>query len=481
MSKPKTVFVSGRFNILHPGHVRLLRAAKDYGSRLVVGVESDRLAGFAAHISEAIRLEGVQSSIFVDEAFIFDEDVTEVIGRLKPDLVVKGKEHEASSNPELSVLERYGGRLVFTSGESIFSSLDLLRREFHLHQTGTVSLPADYLSRHSIEKSSLRTLVSDFGNLKVCVFGDLIVDEYITCDPLGMSQEDPTIVVTPIDSSRFLGGAGIVAAHAASLGADVKFMSVTGNDDLSGWALRELAEQGVDSHIAVDETRPTTWKKRYRCRGKTLLRVSELHQEPISSELQADILAKVELALEDSDLLVFADFNYGLLTQSLVDQVIIMAKRLGVFIAADSQSSSQIGDISRYVDVDLITPTEREARISLRDTGDGLVVLAERLRRQSRAHNIIVTLGEEGLLVHAPNGTERNRDNWQTDRIEALNPAPRDASGAGDSLLIVGAMTMACGGTIWDAAILGSLAASVQVARIGNTPLGVDELVCEIT
>ena len=66
--------------------------------------------------------------------------------------------------------------------------------------------------------------------MKVCIVGDLIVDEYITCNPLGMSQEDPTIVVTPVEEEQFLGGAGIVAAHAVGLGASVDFFSVVGSD-----------------------------------------------------------------------------------------------------------------------------------------------------------------------------------------------------------------------------------------------------------
>ena len=62
---------------------------------------------------------------------------------------------------------------------------------------------------------------------------NLIVDEYIQCDPLGMSQEDPTIVVTPIISNKFLGGSSIIAAHAASLGCkNVKLISVTGKDEI---------------------------------------------------------------------------------------------------------------------------------------------------------------------------------------------------------------------------------------------------------
>ena len=63
MTKLITVFVSGCFNILHPGHLRLLRSAKEYGDRLIVAVESDPLAGAAAHVPEGLRLDGVKDGL----------------------------------------------------------------------------------------------------------------------------------------------------------------------------------------------------------------------------------------------------------------------------------------------------------------------------------------------------------------------------------------------------------------------------------
>ena len=469
----RTVFVSGNFNVLHPGHLRLLRFARECGERLIVAVNSDRIAGNAAHVPELLRLEGVQSNSWVDEAFVTDTAVTEVIARLRPDVVVKGKEHEVRFNPELTALEQYGGRLLFSSGETMFSSLDLLRKEFSETDLRSIALPHSYLERHGIEKTRLRALLHQFASMKVCVVGDLIVDEYITCEPLGMSQEDPTIVVTPVDSARFVGGAGIVAAHAAGLGAQVYFATVTGTDASREFALNKLAAAGVHAHLLADDSRPTTLKQRFRSKGKTLLRVSHLHQGAISTQLQTRLLEYLEEAMQGANLLVFSDFNYGCLPQTVVDKTILMARARGVMLAADSQSSSQVGDVSRFHDMDLLTPTEREARISTRNREDGLVVLAQALREQSSVRNILLKLGEEGLLIHA--GSETSSE-WLTDRIGVLNSAPKDIAGAGDSLLIASALTLACGGSIWEAACLGSLAAAVQVGRVGNTPIQHEEL-----
>jgi len=476
--KPRlTVFVSGAFNILHPGHLRLLRLARECGGRLVVGVLSDRIAGKGAHVPQHLRLEGVQSNSWVDEAFLIDEPMTDVIARLRPDIVLKGKEHESQFNPELAVLAQYGGRLLFSSGETIFSSVDLLRKEFAGSRLLSIDLPHEYLARHGIETSRLKALLGRFSAVKVCVVGDLIIDEYITCEPLGMSQEDPTIVVTPVDTTRFMGGAGIVAAHAAGLGAQVQFVSVVGNDALCKFALDGLAASGVKSRLLADESRPTTLKQRFRSKGKTLLRVSRLHQSAISAQLQTRLLEYLEDAIQGAGLLVFSDFNYGCLPQTVVDKILPVAQARGIMLAADSQSSSQVGDISRFRDMDLLTPTEREARISTRNREDGLVVLAQSLCQQSAAHNILLKLGEEGLLIHPGNDTSGN---WVTDRISSLNSAPKDVSGAGDSLLITSALTLASGGNIWEAACLGSLAAAIQVGRVGNSPLHYSELLREL-
>ena len=199
--------------------------------------------------------------------------------------------------------------------------------------------------------------------------------------------------------------------------------------------------------------------------------MSHLYQGAISIAHQNKMLELIKQGINDTNLLVFSDFNYGCLPQSLVNNIMNITKNHKLFVAADSQSSSQVGDISRFKNMDLLTPTEREARISTRNHEDGLVVLAERLRQDSMAKNILLKLGEEGLLVY----TREDKNDRSTDRITNLNNAVKDEAGAGDSLLITSAMAMACGADIWEAACLGSLAAALQVGRIGNTPLSLDE------
>jgi rfaE bifunctional protein kinase chain/domain len=475
MSK-KIVFISGHFNILHPGHLRLFRFAKTFGDYLIVGVESDKIAKEAAYVKENLRMDGVINNSLVDEVILINKPIIEIIKKIKPNIIVKGKEHEKQTNPEEEVLREYGGKLIFTSGETILSSYDFIKKEFQKSNDESIKLPYEYMKRHKIKINKLCEIIKNFTKLNIVVIGDLIVDEYITCEPLGMSQEDPTIVVSPVDSKKFIGGAGIVAAHAAGLGANVKFYTVSGYDETRKFAVNYLKSIGVKSEIIIDKSRPTTLKQRYRSKGKSLLRVSHLHQNPIPTEIQKNILLNIKKNKDLINLSVFSDFNYGCLPQSIVDDLTSYWNLKGVMQVADCQTSSQIGDISRYRGMEFVTPTEHEARVSLQNREDGLVVLAEKLRSKSNAKNIILKLGEDGILLHSNNSQSK----WVTDRIEALNSNAKDVSGAGDSLLIASAMTRASGGTIWEAALIGSLAAALQVARVGNIPLKSEELLREL-
>ncbi|MEY4249162.1 MAG: hypothetical protein RJA87_795 [Pseudomonadota bacterium] len=470
----KIIFISGNFNILHPGHLRLFRFAAELGGRLVVGVNAGGNEGVT--VEQAMRLEDVRAIAAVHEAIALAEEPEVFIARLRPDYVVKGKEYQGLQNVEQAVVDSYGGTLLFSSGEVRFYSTELLSSDRGKRAKSTIVKPTDFPRRNGFGIDGLAATVEAFSRLKVVVIGDLIVDDYINCDPLGMSREDPTLVVTPVESKRYVGGAGIVAAHARGLGAAVTFISVAGEDDAAQFARTELTDQGVAVQIFTDPTRPTTLKQRFRASGKTLLRVNHLRQLSVSPELQDQLIKAAEAALQDADVLLFADFNYGCLAQPVVDQISACGKARGVLMAADSQASSQMSDISRFKGMCLITPTEHEVRLALREEEAGLIIIAERLQRAADVENLVITLAGEGLLIYAPKG-----ENYHTDRLPAFNNAPKDVAGAGDSFFTCAAMALRAGADIWQATYLGSIAAAWQVSHIGNTQLTAAELLRELT
>ena len=333
-------FVSGNFKVIHPGHIRLLRFAKEMADLLVVGVLPRN--DFNADIDEQDRLYNVQALSMVDYACMVNDPLDDTLRALRPDYVVKGKEHEQTDNIEWQVLEEIGGKLIFSSGQPLPSAMDCVSAAPVQASTRLIQ-PHAYMERHSLCVRSLTNLVERIKKVNVCVVGDVIVDEYINCDALGMSQEDPTVVVTPIDTQRYLGGAGIVAAHAAGLGANVNFAAVCGEGGATDFVSEKCQDYGVTCNLFSDSTRPTTLKQRYRCRGKTMLRVSHLRQHGVDKKLTEEMLAKLRPQVAKAQLLIFSDFNYGCLPQPLVDQLTEWANAKQTLIAADSQSSSQMG------------------------------------------------------------------------------------------------------------------------------------------
>ncbi|MGA2043844.1 MAG: PfkB family carbohydrate kinase [Roseiarcus sp.] len=466
-------FVSGNFNVVHPGHLRLFKFAAEISDRLVVGVNPDDHQGVA--MPSALRVEGVRAIGMVGDAILLDAPPERFIAALRPEFVVKGKEFEGQDNPEEPVVAAYGGRLVFSSGEMRFSSGALLRREFTTMNFSAIRKPLEYPRRHGFTLFEIKASLARFSGMRVLVVGDLIIDDYITCEPLGMSQEDPTIVVSPIDTTTFVGGAGVVSAHARGLGAEVHFCSVVGEDEGAEFARASLEAQGVGIDLFPDSTRPTTRKQRFRAHNKTLLRVNDLRQHAASHEIQARMLAAIERRLPSTDVLLFSDFNYGCLPQALVDEVAERAARRGILMAADSQASSQLSDVSRFKRMTLITPTEREARLATQDSAAGLAYLSEHLCAKARARNVVITLGSEGMLVW---GAKSGR--YLADRLPAFNTLPKDPAGAGDSLFTGMAMALRAGVDIWQSAYIGAIAAACQVSRVGNSPLSLRDLTDEI-
>jgi len=471
--KNKIVLITGNFNVLHTGHLRMFAFAKKFGKKLLVGVISDKIAGKSAILNEKLRLEMVKNSNLVTKAIILKEPISKFIKKNKPNFVVKGKEHENKYNKEYEILKKYGGKLIFSSGESILSSKDLIKKEFDRTNIQQIELPKNYMIRHKLSRERLIDIIKKFKNIKALVIGDLILDEYITCQPLGMSQEDSSIVVNSIDNEYFLGGAGIVSAHAAGLGANSSLISVVGKDSYLGIIKKKLKSSKVTNNLITEQNRQSICKKRFRSENQVLFRLSELTRSSISKSTQKKILNECKNKIKKIDLVIFSDFNYGTLNQDLVNKIILICKKNKVMMAADSQSSSQFGDIARFKGMDLITPTEHEARISTKNYDDGLVTMIDKLRALSKAKNIILKLGAEGSLIHT---RILKRNNLLTDRISTLNSSPQDVMGAGDAMLTASTLALKVGANIWEASLIGSIAAAIQVGIRGNTPLKLDEI-----
>ena len=468
--KEKIVFVSGKFNIVHPGHLRLLNFAKNCGDKLVVGLLADESDGVVVGFDD--RKTAVESLEAVNEVIVTtSEGLVDLLESLKPDVVVKGREYARQFNIEKETVKSYGGRLLFSGGDVTFSSRDLIKREILKQNLFELERESEFLTARNSSHGKLASVMQKFSNKKGLVIGDVILDEYIYCDPIGMSQEDPTIVVSPTEKKTFLGGAGIVAAHIVGLGAQADLITICGRDDAAEIIKRNLSKYGVGANCVIDDSRPSILTQRFKAEAKTLLRVSDLRSHDISDELINEILHIFVKKLPDLDFLVFSDFNYGALPQILVDKLIELCRHRQVPYFVDSQSSSQVGDVSRFKGAEIIFATEREARIAVNDQKSGLQVVANDLICSAKGNNLFLKLGSEGVLILSDNRK------FETELIQAFNSNPKDVAGAGDAMLATAVLAICSGSSVWEAGYLSSIASAIQVSRAGNIPIQQGEII----
>jgi len=130
----RIVFTNGVFDILHPGHLRYLQAARRHGDLLIVGLNSDasvrRNKGPERPINpEAERAEVLEALECVDAVSIFDEDTpADIIRRVQPDILVKGADWPADQIVGRETVEARGGRVILEPVEQGYSTTDIINR-----------------------------------------------------------------------------------------------------------------------------------------------------------------------------------------------------------------------------------------------------------------------------------------------------------------------------------------------------------------
>ena len=139
----------------------------------------------------------------------------------------------------------------------------------------------------------------------------------------------------------------------------------------------------------------------------------------------------------------------------------------------DLQCSSQVGDIKKFVDFDLICPTEKEARIAIDTKEFGIEWVANKTIEKTRSKNLVMKLGAEGFITY-----ETKKDGFiNRQYFPALNVNPLDVTGAGDSLIAAFAVGLTSGLSLMESSVLGAIIASIAVQNMGNLPVNNHQLI----
>lgn len=475
------VLCNGHFNVIHPGHMRFLHHAKEHGDKLIVALMSNAIleANNEGHrfFSEKERATAVSALECVDNVIVLHElDLDSLIEILPPLTFVMGKEFEVERRNDVSsnidAVTEKGGTVIFHSGEISYSSSDLFHNNASNLQKDKNQMFAGVCKRLNIGSKALSGIIDNFNSQEILVLGDTIVDQFVACDAVGMSAEAPVIVLKELEDNQYIGGAAIVAAHVKTLGAKCSFVSVIGDDVPGEFVENELKSQNIDAHLFTDSERPTTYKVRYMVENQKMFRVSRLEEKSIPINLEVKVIEKLVELIPGMDGVIISDFVYGMVTPNILKAVVDTAKEHDVRLFGDLQCSSQIGNVLKFQEFDLISPTEREARIALSDHDSGIEKIAMKLLKQSSSKSLIVTLGSNGFIAyHNFDGT-----GVESQHFPALCANPIDVAGAGDTLLSAIALGKCAGAGFMESVALGACAASIAVNRIGNIPVALQEL-----
>lgn len=476
----KWIMVHGVFDLVHPGHIRHLRFAKEKGDILIASITSDEHVAKGEdrpYINQELRAENLAALEIVDYVVINDfKTPISILKSLKPDIFVKGSEYAGNrldakerTLEEKMTVESYGGKMIYSPGDVVFSStkiLDKFKPKIENEKLRTI------LEAQKIDKEYFMNILDGFPKRKVLVVGDTIIDKYTYCVSLGKTTKTPTLSIKHDYSEVFLGGAAIVAKHVHELGGNVGFLTLLGDDDNGKKVTKEFAESDIKFSYAVDELRPTTEKERFWAESYKLLQVDKVENEPMSTTLLDEFLSEYKNLMGSYDVVVFSDFRHGIFTKKTIQEFVDIAKSKNKIIIADTQVSNRWGNIADYKNIDLICPNEAEARFALGNQDVGVLQLGRWLLRETKCTNLILKLGERGLIAYEKPIGKRNPN-----KIRDYYPIPSfgkkviDAVGTGDALLASTSLSLTKDTNVLAIGIIANCAAAKALEQMGNSPV----------
>ncbi|HET7114216.1 MAG TPA: D-glycero-beta-D-manno-heptose-7-phosphate kinase [Pyrinomonadaceae bacterium] len=320
-----------------------------------------------------------------------------------------------------------------------------------------------------LTKSRVTEILRTLRDRNVVVLGDVMLDEFVWGDVTRISPEAPVPVVDVRRESVHLGGAANVLANLIALGARGSVVGVVGNDDAGKRLRNGLRELGTEANdnLIVDEVRPSTIKTRIIAHSQLVVRADRESRTPVSSQIEQQIVSRLQEALREADAFVVSDYDKGVVTPRILGEILPYAyERVPVLI------DPKLRNFNYYKPATLVTPNHLEAlRMSDSEdhTDDGSHHAASVIRNKLGCDAVLITRGDRGMMLLEAGGEP-----------VYVNTAARevyDVTGAGDTVIAALAAALAAGTTMLEAATLANHAAGIVVGKVGTATATADELI----
>lgn len=307
--------------------------------------------------------------------------------------------------------------------------------------------------------------------LKVGVVGDVMLDAYMWGNTERISPEAPVPIVALHKNEYRLGGAGNVAWNLVGMGASAFIISIVGSDENGEKLTALLQESGINTdYLSTSAARITTTKTRIISRNQQMMRLDEEQTDDLSPEAEVLFIDQINsfIQKEQPDILIFEDYNKGILTTNVIERAIEFCKEAGILTASDPKRKNFLA----YEGVDLFKPNLKEVRegLSLAEidvSKASLMVVHDLLFQQMKHGVLLITLSENGIFYH---------DGSNCDIIPAHFRNIADVSGAGDTVIAVAALMQRISGNAKLAAGIANLAGGIVCESVGTVAIDRDRL-----
>lgn len=330
------------------------------------------------------------------------------------------------------------------------------------------------MKKFTVKKEAVREIFRSFSNLNVLIVGDVMVDSYLWGKVNRISPEAPVPIVSVNKKERRLGGAANVALNIQALGANPILCSVIGVDHEGLYFLDLLKSQKLSQKgILKSRDRITTVKTRVIGNSSQLLRVDEEEESDITPSETQQLLTLIShiLTHDKIDVIIFEDYNKGLLNPRLIGKIVELAKSKGIPTCVDPKKKN----FNAYKGVSLFKPNLKELRegIKLDVSGDNINELQRAVssyRVKQKIETVLVTLAEKGVITNSRKVKEH---------VSAHVRSIADVSGAGDTVISVAALCRALRCDDQLTAALANLSGGLVCERIGVVPVDKEQLLEE--
>lgn len=330
------------------------------------------------------------------------------------------------------------------------------------------------MKKLSVKKEHIREMFRSFDNLNVLIIGDVMIDSYMWGKVNRISPEAPVPIIAIHKKEKRLGGAANVALNIQAMGANPILCSVIGID-LEGQTFLDLLKKQKLSQKGILKSRDriTTEKTRIIGNNHQLLRVDEEIEEDISASETQQLLTLISYIIQHDkiDVILFEDYNKGLITPKLINKVVELARSKGIPTCVDPKTRN----FGAYKGITLFKPNLKELREGLKmdvssDNINELQRAISSFRVKQKFDTALVTLAEKGVITNSRSVKEH---------IPAHIRSIADVSGAGDTVISVAALLVALRANPIVMAAISNLAGGLVCEKIGVVPVDKEQLLEE--